>query len=150
MGHTFSRVLLHVIFSTKDRTNSLYQNMRGKLLAYLHGVAQNEGVRIIKANAVDDHLHMLIEIKPSQSPSEVVGKLKANSSRWIHQTYPNLKGFAWQGGYSVFSVSLSVLPEVVKYIENQEEHHKRLPFAEELKRFIDRHGVRFDPDHYID
>jgi putative transposase len=150
MGHTFSRVLLHVVFSTKDRVNSLYKNMRAKLLAYLNGVARNEGITIIKANAVDDHVHMLIEIKPAQSPSEVVRKLKANSSKWIHETYPNLKGFAWQSGYSVFSVSLSALPGVVKYIENQEEHHKRLPFAEELKCFFERHQIRFDPEHYLD
>ncbi len=150
MGHTFSRILLHVVFSTKGRVNSLYKNMRDKLLAYLHGIARNEGVVIIKANAVDDHVHMLIEIKPGQSPSEVVRKLKANSSKWIHETYPNLKGFAWQSGYSVFSVSLSAVPGVVKYIEAQEDHHRRLPFAEELKRFIERHQIRFNPDHYLD
>jgi len=150
MGHTFARVLLHVVFSTKGRVNSLYRNMREKLLAYFQGIARNEGVIILKANAVDDHVHMLIEIKPGQSPSEVVRKLKANSSKWIHETYPNLKGFAWQSGYSVFSVSLSAVPGVVKYIENQEEHHRRLPFAEELKRFIERHQIRFNPDHYLD
>jgi len=150
MGHTFSKVLIHVVFSTKDRVNSLYRNMRGRLLSYLHGIARKEGVTIIKANAVDDHVHMLIEIKPSQSPSEIVRKLKANSSKWIHETYPNLKAFAWQSGYSVFSVSLSALPSVVKYIENQEEHHQRLPFAEELKRFFERHQIRFDPEHYLD
>jgi REP element-mobilizing transposase RayT len=86
MGHTFSKVLLHIVFSTKGRVNSLYKDMRGKLLAYLTGIARKDGVTLIKANAVDDHVHMLIEIKPAQSPSEVVRKLKANSSKWIHET----------------------------------------------------------------
>lgn len=93
---------------------------------------------------------MLIEIKPAQSLSEIVRKLKTSSLKWIHKTYPNLKDFAGQSGCSVFSVSPAALLTVVRYIENQKEHHKQLPFSEELKLFFERRRVRFDPERYLD
>lgn len=90
MGHTFSRILLHVIFSTKGRRNSLYRGMRGELLAFLHGIARNEGAQVLAANAVEDHVHLLLAVKPVHAPSDLVRKIKTNSSRWIHDTYADL------------------------------------------------------------
>ncbi len=150
MGHTFSRILLHVVFSTQGRRNILYKNMRGKMLAYIQGIARNEGVQIIKSGAVDEHIHLLLETKPAHSPSDIVRKIKSNTSKWIHETYPNLRDFAWQRGFSAFSGSESALPEVIRYINNQEEHHHRISFGEELKRFFDRHKIQYDPKHYLD
>jgi len=150
MGHTFSRILLHVVFSTKARRNTLYPNMRGELLRYIHGIAHNLDAQLLEANAVDDHVHMLLSLKPAHAPSDVVKKIKANSSRWLHQTYPDLQDFAWQSGFSVFSVSESLLPEVTAYIQNQEQHHKRMQFAEELRLLLEKHRVQYDPEHYLD
>jgi len=81
MGHTFSRILLHLVFSTKERRNSLYREIRGDLLAYLHGIARKEGVRILAANAVDDHVHLLLAVKPVHTPSGLARTIKTNSSR---------------------------------------------------------------------
>jgi len=150
MGHTFSRILLHAIFSTKDRTNRLYRDMRDGLYGYVYGVARNLGVQVIKAGGVDDHVHLLLNVKPVHAPADLVRDLKANSSKWIHETYPRLHDFAWQRGYGIFSVSESAVPQVIAYIDRQEEHHGRVPFAEEFRRFLERHGVEFDPDHYLD
>jgi len=150
MGHTFSRILLHVIFSTKGRTNRLFRDMRGDLCGYICGVGRKLGIQVIKAGGVDDHVHLVVSIKPVHAPSEIVRDLKANSSRWIRQEYSGLRDFAWQSGYGVFSVSESSLPQVIAYIEQQEEHHRRVPFSEELRRFLERHGVEYDPEHYLD
>ena len=150
MGHTFSRILLHVIFSTKARRNSLYREMRSDLLGYLHGIARNEGVQILAANAVEDHVHLLLVVKPVHAPSDLVRKIKTNSSRWIHDTFADLADFAWQSGFGVFSVSESATDDVAVYIREQERHHRRLPFAEELRLFLEKHGVDYDPEHYLD
>ena len=150
MGHTFSRILLHVIFSTKGRRNSLYREMRGDLLAYVRGIVRNEGAQTLAANAVEDHVHLLLAVKPVQAASDLVRKIKTNTSRWIHATYPDLRDFAWQSGFGVFSVSESAVRDVAAYIRDQERHHRRMPFAEELRVFLEKHGIEYDPRHYID
>lgn len=150
MGHTFSKILLHVIFSTKGRQNSLYGKMRGDLLAYVRGIARNEGVHILAANAVEDHVHLLLAMKPVHTPSNLIRKIKTNSSRWIHETYADLRDFAWQSGFGGFSVSESAAGDVAEYIRTQERHHQRMPFAEELRLFLEKHGVDYDPKHYLD
>ena len=149
MGHTFSRILLHVIFSTKGRRNSLYREMRGDLLAYVLGIVRNEGAQTLAANAVEDHVHLLLAVKPVQAASDLVRKIKTNTSRWIHATYPDLRDFAWQSGFGVFSVSESAVRDVAAYIRDQERHHRRMPFAEELRLFLEKHGIEYDPRHYI-
>jgi len=150
MGHTFSRILLHVIFSTKGRRNSLYRDMRADLLGYMQGIARNEGVHVLKANAIEDHVHMLLATKPIHAPADVVRTIKTNSSSWIHKTYPDLRDFEWQSGFGVFSVSESASGDVSAYIESQERHHRRIPFAEEFRLFLEKHGVEYDPNHYLD
>ena len=150
MGHTFSRVLLHVVFSTKGRRQSLFRDMRTNLLSYIGGIVRNDGAHLLTGNAVEDHVHLLLAIQPIHAPSHLVGSIKANSSRWIRTTYPELGDFAWQSGFGVFSVSESAAGGVSTYIRRQEEHHRRLPFAEELRLFLDKHGVTYDPNHYLD
>jgi len=107
-------------------------------------------VRILAANAVDDHVHLLLAVKPVHTPSGLARTIKTNSSRWIHDTYRDLKDFAWQSGYGVFSVSESAAGDVDKYIREQERHHRRMSFAEELRLILDKHGVDYDPKHYLD
>jgi putative transposase len=150
MGHTFSRIVLHVIFSTKGRRNSLYRDMRRDMLEYLHGIARHEGVGLLAANAVEDHVHLLLAVKPVHAPSALVRTIKTNSSRWIHETYADLDDFGWQSGFGVFSVSESAVADVVAYIRDQERHHRRMPFAQELQLFLERHGVEYDPEHFLD
>jgi len=150
MGHTFSRILLHVIYSTKERKPLLAQDMRAKLLAYTTGIAHNEGVHVLAANAVLDHVHLLLDVKPSHAPSTLIRTIKSNSSRWIHDTYGKRADFAWQSGFGIFSVSESAVNDVIAYIKKQEQHHRKIPFAEELRLFLEKHGVEYDPDHYLD
>jgi len=150
MGHTFSNILNHIIFSTKDRQNMLSPEIRKSVYAYLCGIAKTEKCQIIKIGGIEDHIHILVLLKPSLSPSDFARKIKTNSSRWIHENYPKLKDFAWQPGFSCFSVSESAKNSVMKYIENQEEHHKRISFKDELKIFHEKNSINFDVEHYLD
>jgi len=150
MSHTYANIILHLVFSTRDRQNLLFHDMRSRLLDYMTGIASQERVRVLAANAVEDHLHMLVALPPVCPLSGFVRVLKANSSRWIHETFPDLREFAWQGGYGAFSVSQSAIPEVSSYIRQQGEHHRRMPFAEELRHFLERNQIPYDPEHYLD
>jgi REP element-mobilizing transposase RayT len=95
-----------------------------------------------------DHLHLLVSWKQSGSLSDLLRAIKANSSRWIHDTFAEMKGFAWQDGYAVFSVSKSQCEAVARYIETQSEHHKKWSFQEELKALLDKHGVEYNPEYF--
>ena len=150
MGHTFSNLLSHVVFSTKDRRNMLYADLRTQLFPYMRGIANKEGATVFAINGIEDHVHVLVKLKPALAPSDFARIIKCNSSNWIHETFVNLKDFAWQSGFSAFSVSESVAPVVVEYIEKQEVHHHRMSFAEELRILLSKHGIEFDPEHYLD
>ena len=150
MGHTFSRMVAHVAFSTKGRRPWLDADMRTKLLAYIKGIARQKDIDILALNAVEDHAHVLITLTPSQKASEIVQALKGNTSKWIHETYPDLHEFAWQRGYGIFSVSASNVAAVERYIAEQEAHHYRISWAEEYRIFLEKHGIVFDPEHFLD
>jgi putative transposase len=147
MAHTFASLLTHVIFSTKDRQPLLTSDLRGDLLAYLGGIVRNIHGRLIECNARPDHVHCLISLPPALAVAEALRVIKSNSSLWVHETW-HRAAFAWQAGYGAFSVSQSNLPAVVKYIRNQEQHHRRVSFQEEFIAFLKRHGIAYD-ERYI-
>jgi len=146
MAHTASNLLIHLIFSTKARQPLIRPEIRDDLFAYMGGiVAEIKGVALI-VNGTADHVHLLIRIRPAQSVAEVARVVKANSSRWVHG---KLRArFAWQTGYSSFSVSQSNLPAVIKYIAGQEEHHRKHTFQEELVAFLKKNRIDYD-ERYI-
>jgi putative transposase len=150
MGHTFSNLLNHIVFSTKGRKNLLYKDIRDPLYSYICGIAKADDCQIIKIGGIEDHIHILTKLKPSMAPSDFARKIKANSSKWIHEQYLNLKDFSWQSGFSCFSVSESGKTDVIEYIDRQEAHHRRIPFRDELKMFLKKHGIEYDPEHFLD
>ena len=150
MGHTFSHILSHVVFSTKGRKNFLYKGIREPLYSYICGIARSEGCPAIKVGGIEDHIHILLKLKPSVSISDIAGKIKANSCKWIHENHADLHDFSWQSGFSCFSVSESSKDDVVRYIESQENHHGRIPFKIELESFLKKHGIAYEPDHFLD
>ena len=147
MGHTYSNILVHVIFSTKDRRPLIRDGFRERLQQYLHGVARQEFGRALKVGGTDDHVHSLLSISTSVSVAEAMRKWKSLSSGWVHKTFPEEAAFGWQSGYGVFSVSQSRAAEVIAYIDRQEEHHRTQTFEEEFIAFLERHGVEYDPRH---
>jgi REP element-mobilizing transposase RayT len=116
-----------------------------RIAEYVGGVVRNLKGQLIAANGPADHIHLVAMVHPTLSISEFLGKLKSNSSGWIHDTLPGLADFDWQDGYAAFTVSKSGVPDVVRYVERQEEHHRKMTFQEELIQLLDRHGIEYDP-----
>jgi putative transposase len=146
MAHTESNVVLHFIFSTKNRLPIITSENRVDLFAYLGGIVRDIGATALIVNGTADHVHMLVRIRPAQSPAEIVRVVKANSSRWIREK--NRRRFAWQTGYGVFGVSESNVAEVSRYIAEQEKHHKERTFQDEYVAFLKRNKVAYD-EQYI-
>lgn len=150
MGHTYSNNLFHIIYSTKNRQGLLADRFRDEFHRYTTGIVKNLDCSLIRINSVIDHAHLLCKIKPSLSVSDFVNKVKTNSSRWINERFELSYKFQWQSGFSSFSVSESTCESVIQYIDNQQEHHKLVTFEEELKTFLDKHGIDYDPMRYLD
>jgi len=148
MGQTITNLAVHIIFSTKDRMPSIETEIRQELFAYIGGVVHAVKAKPIIINGTNDHIHLLVEILPALSVSELVKSVKANSSRWIHQSDPLRSKFAWQTGYGAFSVSKSVIPTVIKYIQDQEIHHQKQSFQAEFLAFLKKHDLEYD-EKYI-
>ncbi len=144
MAHTFTNLQTHVIFSTKDRVPSIKTGLKTRLLAYMGGIVRELNGKAVTINGTADHIHLLLWMPPALSISETLRLLKANSSRWVNKECGKGGSFAWQTGYEAFSVSHSNAPAVVKYIQAQEEHHKKVSFQEEFVQFLKRNGVQYD------
>jgi REP element-mobilizing transposase RayT len=112
-------LLVHFVWSTAGREPWIDADWRARLYSYIGGVLDSKGGKLIRAGGVSDHVHLYTSLPSTVSLAEVVGALKANSSRWIHETFPSRRMFAWQKGYGAFSVSKSAEGRVVEYIENQ-------------------------------
>jgi REP element-mobilizing transposase RayT len=143
---SLARVVVHLIFSTKKREPSIHREVRAALHAYLTGILQNLQSPSLQTGGTVDHVHALFSLARTRSIAEVVEETKKSSSKWMKQQ--GVQGFAWQAGYGAFSVSESQVPAVIRYVTRQEEHHRRLTFQEEYRRFLDRYGVSYD-ERYV-
>jgi REP element-mobilizing transposase RayT len=144
MGQTYYKIWIHLIWSTKDRQKLMIKELRNKIFEHIKEKAKSEGFYMDSINGISDHLHCLISINPKYSISEAANKLKGESSHWINSEKLLKLHFAWQNGFSAFSVSESQLEKVRKYILNQEEHHKKMSFEEELKKILKLHKIEED------
>jgi putative transposase len=147
VAHTFSNLLTHLVFSTKNWEPLIDDTLQDRLHAYLKGIIDRDLGYTWSIGGIANHVHVLADLKPSASCADAVRVLKTNSSRWVHKTFPNKHAFAWQVGYGAFSVSRSAAAQVEDYIRTQEEHHKRITFQEEFLLFLKRHGVDYDPEY---
>jgi putative transposase len=146
VAQTCGNVVVHLIFSTKERKPVIAPDVRSDLFAYLGGIVRELRGTALIVNGTCDHVHMLIRIRPAYSIAEIARIVKTNSSGWLRKK--GHKEFAWQSGYGVFSVSESNIPAVTKYIATQEEHHRRRSFQEELVAFLKKNKVAYD-ERYI-
>src|SRR4051794_38100098 len=144
MAHTFTNLLAHIVFSTKDRRPLLDSDLKARLFPYLGGIIRAHGGKALIINGPMDHVHILASLAAKHPLSDVMRELKADSTGWIHKNFPNQKPFAWQIGYGAFSVSHSNAPEVERYIARQEEHHRKISFQEEFVSFLKKHGLEYD------
>jgi REP element-mobilizing transposase RayT len=150
MPGTYSQILLHVVSSTKHREPWITTDFAERLYPYIGGIVRAEKGVLYDIGGVEDHVHLCLRWRPDESVSDLMRAVKARSSLWVHQTFPKLSAFAWQKGYSVFSVSKSEEEAVKKYIAGQVEHHQKEDFKSELLRLLCAHGVEFDEQYVFD
>ena len=144
MANTYTSLHYHLVFSTKNRERWITPDLEPRLWAYLGGIAKENKMTPIQIGGVEDHVHVLLGAPATLAPSKIAQYMKGGSSAWIHQTFPNLKGFAWQDGYGAFTVSKSSLPDVRAYVLGQREHHRTRTFQEEHVAFLKRHEIEYD------
>ncbi|MCI0351702.1 MAG: IS200/IS605 family transposase [Acidobacteriales bacterium] len=136
MSHSLSSLLTHIIFSTKDRNPCISQTIQPEVCAYIGGIVRELKGKPLIVNGMADHLHLLLQLPATLSIADAMRVIKTNSSQWTHEKWPKAR-FAWQTGYAAFSVSRSNVEEVIEYIRNQEEHHRRFSFQDELLTFFE-------------
>src|SRR2546423_1589176 len=146
MSRTFTNLLTHVIFSTKDRTPLIRAELRTELFAYVGGLTRELNGKAYGINGTTDHVHMLVSLPANVAVADALRFIKSNSSGWVREKWK--KPFAWQLGYGAFSVGKSNVPDVLKYIANQERHHRRVAFKDEFIDFLRRHEIDYD-ERYI-
>ena len=150
MSQSLAKIIVHIVFSTKNHTPFLSGDIRKKLFAYLAGILKKLDCSPILINGVEDHVHILCLLSKNQMPCNVVEKLKAYSSKWIKTETPAAKDFQWQNVYGIFSVSQSNLASVKDYISGQNDHHRRSSFKDEFRAFIKNYDVQYDEQYVWD
>ncbi len=138
MPHKLSNVLVHLVFGTKSREESIPPDILEKLWAYLSGIGKNTGMPVLQAGGITDHVHLLAVLPTETSIAKAVQVFKANSSRWIREQG---HAFQWQEGYGAFSVSASNREAVIRYIANQAEHHAKRSYKEEIGIMFQKSGT---------
>ncbi len=150
MPQSYTNLLVHVVFSTKHREPWLQPNVRPQILDFVKGgIIEQDGIPL-EINGVADHIHFLAKVRQDKTLSAIIRDVKARSSGWIHRTFPDLSMFAWQKGFGAFSVSQSQVPNVRKYIREQEEHHREVPFQDEFIDFLKRNEIEYDERYLWD
>jgi len=144
MPGTYSKLLFHIVFSTKHRAQLICNDVRPRLHEYLGGIVRNENGVAQAIGGTSDHMHVLLGWRTDESLATLMRNLKANSTKWVHHTFPAMKAFRWQECYAAFTVSASRAESVVSYIQNQERHHKTMSFENELAELLKAHGVEYD------
>ena len=144
MSQSLANIVVHLVFSVKDRRQLLRDPERGELHAYIAGILNNQGSPLIEMNSVRDHIHILFGQSKNHAPATIVREIKSASSAWIKTLDPWYSNFAWQAGYGEFSVSPMHVEAVRRYIGDQAEHHKQEDFQTEYRRFCEKNGKPLD------
>jgi len=148
MPQSLAQILVHVVFSTKNRETFLSDDIRDELHAYIGGILENEKGTLIRAGSVADHIHLLLAHPRTAAPADLIQEVKTGSSKWLKTKHRRFANFHWQGGYGMFSISPSHRAPLEKYIANQAEHHRKLTFQDEYRRLLIKYGMTFD-ERYV-
>ena len=144
MAQSFTNLLYHLIFSTKDRRPLITPEYQPRLYDYIGGTIRGLGGISLGIDGVDDHVHVVAKLRPDKAVSDVLRDLKANASGWMHDVFPRLADFSWQRGYAAFTVSQSNLQQVQRYLKLQKEHHLEVSFRDEFILFLKANEIEFD------
>ena len=144
MSDSYTNLLYHIVFSTKDRRALITVEREARLYDYIGGILRACGGISLELNGTSDHVHLLAKLRPDRALSDVLRDLKSNSSGWMHDIFPSLRDFCWQRGYGAFTVGQAEVNSVRDYIRRQKEHHCRISFREEFIQFLDANGIEYD------
>ncbi len=148
MSQSLTKLYAHLVFSTKNREPLITSDLASRLYQYIGGTCRNTDNTLVSAGGMPDHVHLVVSLGKQASAADTVRDIKSNSSGWIRETFPNLRGFAWQSGYGAFAVSYSNLDAVKRYIADQEQHHRVRSFKEEFIALLRKHNISYD-ERYI-
>jgi len=144
MANTYINILIHTVFSTKNRESWISSSLRERLYPYMCGIARENDLKVLCIGGTDNHIHILLSLDSTTSIAQAMQLIKGGSSKWIHETFPELRLFSWQEGYGAFSIGISNVDETKKYIENQEKHHSKESFRDEYLKFLRKNNIDFD------
>ena len=141
---TYTKLIYHIVYSTKNREKTIKQEHKRELFKYIWGIIENKKCHLYRINGVEDHLHILVSIRPNMNISAFVKDLKLSTNEWIKERdlFPKFSG--WQIGYGAFTVSAYEKDGLIEYIKNQEEHHKKITFEDEYRALLKEHGIEFE------
>ena len=148
MPQSLTQLLVHVVFSTKDRAPLIADAWRPDLHAYIGGILRKRKCDLLAAGGIEDHIHLLVRMPTTISIADMIRDVKTNSSAWRHESGDGR--FAWQSGYGVFSVSPESVAAVSAYIADQRDHHRKATFQDEYRSFLRTHGMEFDERYLWD
>lgn len=143
MPHTYSSLLIHCVFSTKDRRPVISPELQPRLWGYIGGIAREHGMKALTVGGTGDHVHLLLSLPASVPLATAMRQIKSGSSRWMHLT-AGLPDFAWQEGYGAFSIGHTQVEATIAYIAGQQEHHRKRDFRAEFLAILDKHEIAYD------
>ena len=146
---TYTQILYHFVFSTKHREKTLVPDQKKRLFAYIHQLLTNKNCHLYRINGVEDHIHILTHVHPSLAVSSLMKDIKLASSEFIlkERIFPKFNG--WQDGYGAFTETVKAKNRLIKYIKNQEEHHKKITFIDEYITILKEYEIEFDPKYLL-
>lgn len=150
MAGTYTKLFYHIVFSTKNRGRVITSTIEDELHKYISGIVRGIGGVCVEINGMPDHIHLLAILPPKVAISDALREIKANSSKWVHESKPDLAKFGWQDGYAAFTVSKSQVDSVREYIRAQKSHHAERDFKAEFLELLARHEVEYDPQYLWD
>ncbi len=144
MPRSYTNFIYHIVFSTKDRLPMITTDREERLYEYIGGIIRGLGGILLMINGVEDHVHILVKLRPDKAVSDVLRDLKSNASGWMHDVFPDAKDFSWQNGYGGFSVGPTEIERIKRYIANQKIHHGKQSFEDEFVELLKVHEIEFD------
>ena len=150
MASTLTNLLYHVVFTTKNREPIITAPIRENLYKYIGGIVRGEGGILLEIGGTADHVHLVTRFKSEPSIATMIKIIKSKSSKWLNEQPKRPGRFEWQRGYAAFTVSVSQLDKVRAYVRNQEQHHRRKTFPEELRELLNKHGIEYDERYLLD
>ena len=144
MPDSYTNLLYHIVFSTKERRPLITPEYEVRLYDYIGGMVRRAGGISLELNGTSDHIHLLAKLRPDCAVSDVLRDLKANATGWMHDVFPLLKNFSWQRGYGAFTVSQANVTAVRQYIVRQKVHHRSISFRDEFIQFLKENDIQYD------